>query len=77
MVALLVTLTGVFFAAVLTAVGFIVKMVFNHDKTDAVIIEKVGGLDTRMGRMEERMDKVDEKLGNVVDTLARIEGRLA
>lgn len=77
MEALLVTLVGVLVAGVLTGVGWMVRLVFKHESTDATLLSEVKNLGSRMDRLEERMDRMDHKLGAVVESLARIEGKLS
>lgn len=81
MEALLITLVGVLVAGVITGVGFIVRMVFNHDKADAVLTEKVVALDKRMDGFDTRMDRldkgVDDGFASVNDRLDRLLERAA
>lgn len=84
MEAALVTLLGILVAGILTGVGWIVRLVFKHEATDATLINEVKNLggrldrvDTRFDRVDTRLDRLEEKLVTVIQTLARIEQKIA
>ena len=74
MEAALVALLCVFVAATLSGVGFILRLVIKHEKTDAAVMAKTDGLGDRMDGLDKRQDRFESYvMGEFADIKADLK----
>lgn len=73
---LLITLVGILLAGLLVVIGWIVRLVFEHEATDTTLINEVNNLGGRLDNVETRVDQTETRVDQTETRLGRIETRV-